>query len=72
VQLFLHSGITIGTLTAIVANLTLNGSAPFKFSHHAPSPDPVPPSAAARNVAVRTVRMWLLLRKVQKERQEKA
>ncbi|TNL06952.1 permease [Kosakonia cowanii] len=72
VQLFMHSGITIGTLTAIVANLTLNGSAPFKFSHNAPTPDPLPPSAAARNVAVRTVRMWLLLRKVQKERQEKA
>lgn len=69
VQLFLHSGITIGTLTAIVANLTLNGSVPFRVSHDAPVPDPLPPSSAARNMAVRTVRMWLLLRKVQKEQQ---
>lgn len=69
VQLFLHSGITIGTLTAIVANLTLNGSVPFRVSHEAPVPDPAPPSSAARNMAVRTVRMWLLLRKVQKDRQ---
>ncbi|ROP62595.1 xanthine permease [Enterobacter sp. BIGb0383] len=69
VQLFLHSGITIGTLTAIVANLTLNGSVPFKVSHDALVPDPLPPSTAARNMAVRTVRMWLLLRKVQKDRQ---
>ncbi|CBG90106.1 nucleobase:cation symporter-2 family protein [Citrobacter rodentium] len=66
-QLFLHSGITIGTLTAIVANLTLNGSAPFRINHDAPVPDPAPPSSAARNMAVRTVRMWLLLRKVQKD-----
>ena len=65
-QLFLHSGITIGTLTAIVANLTLNGSVPLRISHDVPEPDPAPPSAAARNMAVRTVRMWLLLRKVQK------
>lgn len=70
VQLFLHSGITIGTLTAIVANLTLNGSVPFRVSHDAPVPDPAPPSSAARNMAVRTVRMWLLLRKVQKEQQQ--
>ena len=69
VQLFLHSGITIGTLTAIVANLTLNGSVPFRVAHEAPVPDPAPPSSAARNVAVRTVRMWLLLRKVQKNQQ---
>ena len=69
VQLFLHSGITIGTLTAIVANLTLNGSVPFRVNHETPVPDPAPPSSAARNMAVRTVRMWLLLRKVQKERQ---
>lgn len=69
VQLFLHSGITIGTLTAIVANLTLNGSVPLRVNHETPVPDPAPPSSAARNMAVRTVRMWLLLRKVQKERQ---
>ncbi|HCR3981027.1 TPA: purine permease [Kluyvera ascorbata] len=68
-QLFLHSGITIGTLTAIVANLTLNGSVPLRISHDVPEPDPLPPSAAARNMAVRTVRMWLLLRKVQKGQQ---
>ncbi|EAM5884903.1 purine permease [Salmonella enterica] len=70
-QLFLHSGITIGTLTAIVANLTLNGSVPFRINHDAPVPDPAPPSSAARNMAVRTVRMWLLLRKVQKEQRHK-
>ncbi|WP_039057636.1 nucleobase:cation symporter-2 family protein [Enterobacter sp. Bisph1] len=69
IKLFLHSGITIGTLTAIVANLTLNGSVAFKISHETPVPDPQPPSSAARNMAVRTVRMWLLLRKVQKEQQ---
>ena len=40
VQLFLHSGITIGTLTAIVANLTLNGSVPFRVNHETPVPDP--------------------------------
>jgi hypothetical protein len=38
VQLFLHSGITIGTLTAIVANLTLNGSVPFRVNHETPVP----------------------------------
>ena len=68
-QMFLHSGITIGTLTAIVANLTLNGNVPFKFTRETPVPDPAPPASAARNMAVRTVRMWLLLRKVQKEQQ---
>lgn len=68
-QMFLHSGITIGTLTAIVANLTLNGNVPFKFTRETPIPDPAPPASAARNMAVRTVRMWLLLRKVQKEQQ---
>ncbi|MFG6653118.1 nucleobase:cation symporter-2 family protein [Scandinavium sp. M-37] len=67
IQLFLHSGITIGTLTAIVANLTLNGSVPLRVSHEALTPDPAPPSSAARNMAVRTVRMWLLLRKVKKD-----
>lgn len=67
-QLFLHSGITIGTLTAIVANMALNGIPRIKPSLEAPVPDPLPPSSAARNVAVRTVRMWLLLRKVQKEK----
>ncbi|MGF6189271.1 nucleobase:cation symporter-2 family protein [Serratia sp. 2723] len=69
VQLFLHSGITIGTLTAIVANLTLNGSVPLRINHEVLVPDPDPPSSAARNMAVRTVRMWLLLRKVQKDQQ---
>ena len=43
VQLFLHSGITIGTLTAIVANLTLNGSVPLRVNHETPVPDPAPP-----------------------------
>lgn len=42
---------------------------PFRVNHETPVPDPAPPSSAARNMAVRTVRMWLLLRKVQKERQ---
>ncbi|MDU4093921.1 MAG: nucleobase:cation symporter-2 family protein [Pantoea sp.] len=70
VQLFMHSGITIGTLIAIVANLTLNGIVHPKAAKEMPVPDPLPPSAAARNVAVRTVRMWLLVRKVQKEQQQ--
>ena len=70
-QLFMHSGITIGTLVAIVANLTLNGITHPKVPNDTPMiPDPLPPSSAARNVAVRTVRMWLLLRKVQKEQEQ--
>ncbi|QCT19490.1 purine permease [Jejubacter calystegiae] len=67
-QLFLHSGITIGTVTAIVANLVLNGA--DRTARHATeniAPDPAPEPTAARKVAVRTVRMWLLLRKVQQE-----
>ncbi|MGQ3904751.1 nucleobase:cation symporter-2 family protein [Mixta calida] len=66
-QLIMHSGITIGTAVAIVANLTLNGLSQPKTASPACSPDLPPSSTAARNVAVRTVRMWLLLRKVQKE-----
>ncbi|WP_435928090.1 nucleobase:cation symporter-2 family protein [Dryocola sp. BD613] len=69
-QLFMHSGITIGTLVAIVANLTLNGIAHPKLPSEAPVPDPLPHSSAARNMAVRTVRMWLLLRKVQKGQEQ--
>ena len=47
VQLFQHSGITIGTLTAIVANLTLNGSVPFRVNHETPVPDPDPPKCGS-------------------------
>ncbi|MEA1063247.1 nucleobase:cation symporter-2 family protein [Erwinia sp. HR93] len=72
-QLFLHSGITVGTVTAIVANLALNGVVhPAKApAPEAPAPDPQPSSTAARRVAVRTMRMWLLLRKLQ-ESEKKA
>ncbi|QHM73830.1 nucleobase:cation symporter-2 family protein [Mixta intestinalis] len=69
-QLFLHSGITIGTVIAILANLTLNGAKSVKPACNTceqPGPDPLPSNTAAREVAVRTVRMWLLLRKVQKQ-----
>jgi NCS2 family nucleobase:cation symporter-2 len=69
-KMFLHSGITIGTVIAILANLTLNGKALpmlLAHSHETNEPDPLPSSTAARRVAVRTVRMWLLLRKVKKD-----
>ncbi|KFC01025.1 xanthine-uracil permease [Trabulsiella guamensis ATCC 49490] len=69
-KMFLHSGITIGTVIAILANLTLNGKGlPLLHTHQHDShePDLLPSSTAARRVAVRTVRMWLLLRKVQKD-----
>ncbi|BDH45540.1 xanthine permease [Salmonella enterica subsp. enterica serovar Choleraesuis] len=70
VQLFLHSGITIGTVVAIVANLMLNGPGSVKHADSsAAQPDPDPSSTAARRTAVRTVRMLLLLRKV-KDNQE--
>lgn len=69
-QMFLHSGITIGTVIAILANLTLNGktlpAAPCSECEDS-GPDPSPGSTAARRAAVRTVRMWLLLRKVEKK-----
>lgn len=69
-QLFLHSGITIGTLTAIVANLVLNGAdRNARQAIEAVAPDPAPTPTAARRMAVRTVRMWLLLRKVQQEQE---
>jgi xanthine permease len=68
-RMFLHSGITIGTVTAIVANLTLNGiERPAKNAvSETVAPDPRPSPTAARLMAVRTVRMWLLLRKVERE-----
>lgn len=67
-RLFLHSGITIGTVVAIIANLVLNGSRlPKALRTPELTPDPLPPTAAARTMAVRTMRMWLLLRKVQKQ-----
>lgn len=74
-EMFLHSGITIGTVVAILANLVLNGS-----SHQTKVPGctecqttepPVPGSTAARDATIRTVkscrtvRTWLLLRRFQ-------
>ncbi|KAF1371108.1 MAG: purine permease [Yokenella regensburgei] len=71
-KMFLHSGITIGTVVAILANLTLNGkgSSVLSTNHETSEPDLPPSSTAARRVAVRTVRMWLLLRKVKGKENE--
>ena len=74
-KMFLHSGITVGTCVAIVANLILNGK-----GMHAQKPscacehDEVvvgPQPTAARNVAVRTVRVWLLLRRAREQQKER-
>lgn len=71
-KMFLHSGITVGTCVAIVANLILNGKgAQFPgrgCASCAPDEDEIQ-ATAARNVAVRTVRMWLLLRRVREQKQ---
>ena len=72
-KMFLHSGITLGTCVAIVANLILNGKGAHlqqrTCADCAPE-EPTTQSTAARTVAVRTVRMWLLLRRAREQRQK--
>ncbi|GDX03881.1 nucleobase:cation symporter-2 family protein [Buttiauxella selenatireducens] len=68
IGMFLHSGITIGTAVAIVANLALNGG-----RHHEPVCDCNDnevdnTTTAARSAAIRTVRVWLLVRRARQER----
>lgn len=76
-KMFLHSGITLGTCVAIVANLILNGKGKWMSKGTECTtcePDPHPgenESTAARRVAVKTVRVWLLLRRARAAAQEK-
>jgi xanthine/uracil permease len=54
----LHSGIMLATLSAVVLNVFFNG-----YQHHA---DLVKESVSDKDLKVRTVRMWLLMRKLKK------
>lgn len=69
-KMFLHSGITVGTCVAIVANLILNGKGTHFQSRSCVecAPEETVQSTAARSVAVRTVRMWLLLRRAREQK----
>ena len=73
-KMFLHSGITVGTCVAIVANLILNGKGAQFQSRSCMNctPDEPVQSTAARTVAVRTVRMWLLLRRAREQKAKEA
>ena len=73
-RMFLHSGITVGTCTAIVSNLILNGKGLHFKNRSCEVCQPVelavdPQSTAARRVAVKTVRVWLLLRRAREQQQ---
>ena len=57
-QPLLHSGIMLATLSAVVLNVFFNG-----YQHHA---DLVKESDSDKDLKVRTVRMWLLMRKLKK------
>lgn len=57
-QPLLHSGIMLATLSAVTLNLFFNG-----YQHQDKLPDTTDP----RRLSVRTMRMWLLLRKVKKD-----
>ncbi|QKQ84237.1 purine permease [Escherichia coli O157:H7] len=57
-QPLLHSGIMLATLSAVVLNVFFNG-----YQHHA---DLVKESVSDKDLKVRTVRMWLLMRKLKK------
>ncbi|EKM9216914.1 urate/proton symporter UacT, partial [Shigella flexneri] len=57
-QPLLHSGIMLATLSAVVLNVFFNG-----YQHHA---DLVKESVSDKDLEVRTVRMWLLMRKLKK------
>ncbi|EEY3221580.1 purine permease [Escherichia coli] len=57
-QPLLHSGIMLATLSAVVLNVFFNS-----YQHHA---DLVKESVSDKDLKVRTVRMWLLMRKLKK------
>ncbi|MGK3142531.1 nucleobase:cation symporter-2 family protein [Pantoea sp. C2G6] len=75
-QMFLHSGITVGTCVAIVANLILNGKGFHFKNRHFEVCEPEDPtvdevqSTAARRVAIKTVRVWLLLRRAREQKEK--
>lgn len=71
-KMFMHSGITVGTSIAIVANLILNGKGNPTSSSPPCQPETLSPeSTAARRMAIKTVRVWLLLRRAKAAQQEK-
>lgn len=63
-QMFLHSGITIGTVIAILANLTLNkaSSAPIQETD-------LSSTDISSFAPIRAIRRWLLLRKAEKNQE---
>ena len=61
-QPLLHSGIMLATFSAVVLNLFFNG-----YHHHTGL---VQESVSDKNLKVRTVRMWLLMRKLKKNQQD--
>lgn len=73
-KMFLHSGITVGTCVAIVANLILNGKGKLARADGCATCQPAPPAdaetTAARRMAVKTVRVWLLLRRARAAQQQ--
>ncbi|MEI2267458.1 nucleobase:cation symporter-2 family protein [Erwinia sp. CGal63] len=60
-QPLLHSGIMLATISAVTLNLFFNG-----YQHHHKLPD----APDVSRLSVRTVRMWLLLRKLKKDREQ--
>ncbi|WP_032115592.1 nucleobase:cation symporter-2 family protein [Candidatus Arsenophonus nilaparvatae] len=63
-QMFLHSGITIGTVIAILANLTLNKASSTLMEETDPSSANMSPYAP-----IRAIKRWLLLRKTEKNQE---
>ncbi|MGX9743360.1 nucleobase:cation symporter-2 family protein [Pseudocitrobacter corydidari] len=61
-QPLLHSGIMLATVSAVVLNLFFNG-----YQHHT---EMAQDERVASGMKVRTVRMWLLLRKLKKEQRD--
>ncbi len=61
-QPLLHSGIMLATISAVVLNLFFNG-----YQHNTGL---VQESVSDKNLKVRTVRMWLLMRQLKKSQQE--
>ena len=70
IAMFLHSGITIGTAVAIISNLALNGGGRRKDQAcaHCEPGEIDNSTTAARSAAIRTVRVWLLVRRAREER----